>query len=241
MTGQGTTLPDGVTLGKPPSARPIAALIVGASTLALLPLWWPARPPSTAGRPPWAERGRLDAREAAPSAQGGIAASATIGVHSARLVDLEPVIAARRPVRLSIPSIGVDAPIVPVGVHRSGTMEVPPDIRTVGWYRFGPSPGLPGSAVLVGHVDSRIRGPGVFFGLSRVAPGDVVRVRLEGRWRAFEVVSRSLVPKDRLPSGAFARDGRPVLTMITCGGGFDWGAGRYTGNVVVAAVPREVA
>jgi Sortase domain len=242
VTEQGATLPDRLSLGRPPSARPtIAALILGASTLALLPLWWPAHPPSTVGRPPWSERGRLDAREAAPSVHGGIATGTTIGVHSARLVDLEPVIAARPPVRLKIPGIGVAASIVPVGVHRSGVMEVPPDIGTVGWYRFGPSPGLPGSAVLVGHVDSRIRGPGVFFGLSRVAPGDVVRVRLTGgRWRAFEVVSRSLVPKNGLPSEVFARVGRPVLTMITCGGGFDWEAGRYTGNVVVAAVPRRV-
>jgi LPXTG-site transpeptidase (sortase) family protein len=119
-------------------------------------------------------------------------------------------------------------------------MEIPDDVRTVGWYRFGPSPGGPGSAVLVGHVDSRVAGPGVFFRLSSLRQGDEVRVQLAGgRWRAFEVVSRRLVPKDDIPAGAFVRHGRPILTLITCGGGFDPAVGAYTHNVVVAAVPTS--
>jgi sortase (surface protein transpeptidase) len=94
--------------------------------------------------------------------------------------------------------------------------------------------------LLIGHVDSRVQGPGVFFGLSRLEPGDEIRVRVSGgRWRSFEVVARNLVAKDRLPPSIFTREGDPILTLVTCGGGFDEEAGHYTHNVVVSAVPRD--
>jgi sortase (surface protein transpeptidase) len=160
-----------------------------------------------------------------------------LDVHSLRLADLEPARADPVPLELLIPTVGVRAAIVPVGVEPGGAMEIPEDVATVGWYRFGSSPGRPGSALLVGHVDSRVYGPGVFFRLSELDPGDVVRVHVtKRRWESFEVVSRNLVPKEQLPAAIFARRGDAVLTLITCGGGFDQAAGRYTHNVVISAV-----
>ena len=170
-----------------------------------------------------------------PDREEGVPAA--IGVYSARPADLEPVSLARPPLRIVIPRVGVNARIMPVGVERTGTMDVPADVRTVGWYRFGPSPGLPGSTVLIGHVDSRMAGPGVFFGLSELEPGDGLRVLASGRsWESFEVVARSLWEKDRLPEQLFSREGDPILTLITCGGPFDSVAGQYTHNVVVTAI-----
>jgi sortase (surface protein transpeptidase) len=94
--------------------------------------------------------------------------------------------------------------------------------------------------LIAGHVDSRVEGPGVFFDLSRLRPGDSVQVELQGGDRAaFEVVSRSLVAKDRLPPAIFSRGGDPSLTLITCGGSFDQEAGHYLQNVIVTAVPRQ--
>lgn len=214
------------------------ALAVSLALLVATPLWWigsGANP--NVGQPPWSSPGSH--REAVEPISTSDGAAPTIGVHSLRFSDLKPVAAGPRPLRLVIPAIGVRAPIVSVGVGAAGAMEVPGDVATVGWYRFGPSPSRPGSALLVGHVDSRVQGPGVFFRLSEVEPGDVVRVHLSGeRSEAFEVVSRSLVPKDRLPPAIFTRDGDPWLTLITCGGGFDRSAGAYTHNVLVAAAPR---
>lgn len=172
-----------------------------------------------------------------PDGEWGVLAA--IGVHSARPADLEPVSLAQPPLRVLIPRVGVNARIIPVSVETTGTMEVPADVRTVGWYRFGPSPGLPGSTVLIGHVDSRAAGPGVFFGLSELEPGDRIRVLSSGRrWESFDVVARNLWEKDRLPEQIFSREGDPVLTLITCGGSFDSAAGRYTHNVVVTAILR---
>jgi sortase (surface protein transpeptidase) len=212
-------------------------MAVSASLLVAIPLWWMAtRPEANVGTPPWAAS---DPSRGGVQSTDGVEAS-TIAVHSARLADLKPAVTASAPLRLGIPALGVSAEIVPVGVERTGSMEVPKDVATVGWYRFGPSPGSAGSSLLIGHVDSRLEGPGVFFGLSTLERGDEIRVRVSGGgWRSFEVVARNLVAKDRLPPGIFAREGDPFLTLVTCGGGFDEEAGHYTHNVVVSAVPRD--
>jgi sortase (surface protein transpeptidase) len=160
-----------------------------------------------------------------------------IAVHSARLFDSrhgsEPA-----PTGLRIGAIGVDAPIVPVGVlSGTTTMEVPADVSAVGWYRFGPSPGDPGSSLLVGHVDSRVQGAGVFFHLSQLRPGDQVVVQFgSARSERFRVIARRLYPKGHLPRLAFTRTGRSFLTLVTCGGSFDQRTHHYVSNVVVFAV-----
>ena len=58
-----------------------------------------------------------------------------------------------RPVRLQIPALGVDTGLLDLGLRDDGTLEVPPDGASVGWFTGGPSPGALGPAVIVGHVD----------------------------------------------------------------------------------------
>jgi sortase (surface protein transpeptidase) len=144
------------------------------------------------------------------------------------------------PVELKIDAIGLTAPIGPYGVdERTGRMAVPDNITEVGWYRFGPKPGEPGSAVLAAHVDLAGLGPGVFFDLATLVEGDLISVAYaDGSKVDFRVVARGLYHKDELPLDAvFSRQGPPVLTLITCGGDFDRSVSRYDSNVVVYAVP----
>jgi sortase (surface protein transpeptidase) len=157
-----------------------------------------------------------------------------VRTRSARLADLPPN-AKRRPESLRIPELGVAAPVRPVGVV-DGLVEVPGDPGVVGWYRHGSSPGQPGSAVLVGHVDLDGR-RGVFFRLRELEPGAVVAVGFgRGDARSFRVVARRTYPKGRLPARlVFAETGRPYLTLVTCGGDFDSARGEYEENVVVVA------
>jgi sortase (surface protein transpeptidase) len=118
-------------------------------------------------------------------------------------------------------------------------VEVPADIDTVGWYRFGPTPGARGSAMLLGHVDSRTQGPGVFFELRELEPGELVSVGFaDGSRSTFRVVARRSYPKEALPPMAFERRGRPMLTLVTCGGSFDETTRSYSDNLVVFAVRR---
>ena len=147
--------------------------------------------------------------------------------------------AASPPVRLSLPGLDVTAPVDPVGVAGDGQMELPEDVDRVGWYRFGPAPGLDGNAVLAGHVDDAEQGPGALFPLRDAEPGDELTVTdAAGETTRWRVVSRELVQKRALPLDAiFAREGAARLVVITCGGPFLPEFSSYRDNVVVVAEP----
>jgi sortase family protein len=166
------------------------------------------------------------------------AAAPPVTVPLARIAE-EPA-APAPPVHVRLPALGVDAPVTPVGVDDRGRMDVPFDIRTVGWYRFGPGPGATtGSAVLSGHVDDRDQGYGAFHRLGDLAPADPIAVDLaDGGVVSYRVAAVTRVPKGDLPvDEVFARTGAPRLTLVTCGGPFDDDAHAYTENVVVVARP----
>jgi hypothetical protein len=147
------------------------------------------------------------------------------------------------PVTLRIPSIDVDAGVVPVGLEPDGAMEIPSDVRTVGWYDpfagAGLSPGEPGTAVIAGHVDSRVQGRGAFWFLRELSAGDIVEVVHEdGTLSTWLVESVVRYPKDDIPiEEIFAFEGPSRLALITCGGEFDRSIGSYLENYVVTAVP----
>ncbi|MEO9139281.1 MAG: class F sortase [Jatrophihabitans sp.] len=131
-----------------------------------------------------------------------------------------------------------------VGVLADGDMEIPEDIDTVGWYRFGSAPGASaGSIVIVGHVDSAERGEGAFFRLRNVSKGAPITVVTgDGHVFRYRVVGLEQYPKTAVPLDAlFSRGGSPRLTLITCGGSFDASQRSYRDNVVVTAVPAGAA
>lgn len=142
------------------------------------------------------------------------------------------------PISVTIESIGVaDAAVIDVGVTEDNEMEIP-DADGVGWYRFNPAPGEPGSAVLAAHV-SYNGSPGVFHYLADVEIGDEVSVALDdGTVLGFRVVETARYPKSELPvERVFAKDGPRVLTLITCGGDFNRSERSYEDNIVAYAVP----
>ena len=143
-----------------------------------------------------------------------------------------------RPVRVGIPSVGIDAPVVVRGLTTDGAVEPPPyDTPDVaGWYGAGPAPGAEGAAVIVGHVDTTTR-PAVFYALSTVAPGALVNVtRTDGTVAEFTVEAIQVIDKAGFrPDRVYGSDGRPELRLITCGGVFDRAKQAYSANVVVYA------
>jgi hypothetical protein len=149
------------------------------------------------------------------------------------------------PITLRIPAIEVDAPVVSVGLEPDGAMEIPADVRTVGWYEpfagAGLTPGEPGTAVIAGHVDSRVQGRGAFWLLRELSPGDIVEVIHEdGTISAWRIESVVRYPKDDIPiEDIFTFEGPPRIALITCGGEFDRSIGSYLDNYVVTAVPIE--
>nr|WP_221203466.1 class F sortase [Modestobacter versicolor] len=165
----------------------------------------------------------------APATTSATATSAPVAV-------LPAVLAASRPVRVQIPSIGVDSELMDLGLQGDGTLEVPPTGFPAGWFTGAPTPGERGPAVIAGHVDWA-GSPGVFSALRDVAVGDEITVQREdGSTALFRVVEVGQYPKDAFPTAAVYADLEHAgLRVITCGGDFDPAARSYLDNTVVFA------
>ncbi|WP_167760497.1 class F sortase [Blastococcus sp. CT_GayMR16] len=152
------------------------------------------------------------------------------------LADAGPPGAIAAPVRVHIPSIGVDSALLRLGVDDAGALLPPDDFGQAGWFPAGPVPGDIGPAVIAGHVDS-FAGPAVFFRLRELADGDEVRVdRADGTTIRFTVTATHRYPKDEFPTeDVYGPTPRAELRLITCGGDFDRSARSYRDNVVVYA------
>ena len=140
------------------------------------------------------------------------------------------------PVGIRIPSIGVDASMIPLGLRPDRSIEVPQDFAQAGWWADGPEPGEPGPAVVLGHVDSR-SGPAVFFDLRDLESGDEVVIdRADGTSVTYRVDRLEQHPKDEFPTDAvYGPTADAQLRLVTCGGEFDRGVRHYVDNIVVFA------
>ena len=176
-------------------------------------------------------QGKTQAKDKAGAASGLEAAQ---GFRSTRRFRPTPA-----PVRVEIPAIGVATRLQRLGRAGDGTIEVPhgPDKWDVaGWYKDGTRPGDPGSAVILGHVDSK-RGPAVFFRLRELRKGDEIAVgRADGSTVRFAVERVAQYDKQRFPTDeVYYPTLTPALRLVTCGGEFDATAGHYRSNVIVFA------
>ncbi|MFI8368882.1 class F sortase [Streptomyces sp. NPDC085466] len=148
-----------------------------------------------------------------------------------------PALRGSAPLSVTIPAIGVDAPLTRVGLDADGWIEAPPPEHPgrAGWFAGAVTPGEPGTAVVVGHVDTP-SGPAVFHSLGALTRGRAIDIhRADGRTAVFTVHGVELVPRDDFPADrVYASTGAPELRLITCGGAYTR-AGGYSGNVVVSA------
>ncbi|GAA2433005.1 class F sortase [Streptomyces lavendulocolor] len=141
------------------------------------------------------------------------------------------------PVRVRIPAIGVDAPVMRLGLARDGSLEVPPagNPNIAGWYKDGTPPGAEGTAIVAGHVDNA-DGPAVFYALGSLKKGHWIEVtRRDGRTAVFTVDAVEVYDNEDFPDRkVYGPADRAELRVITCGGTFDEKTG-YQGNVVAYA------
>jgi LPXTG-site transpeptidase (sortase) family protein len=143
--------------------------------------------------------------------------------------------AAGQPVRLVVPRLHVDAPVLPITAP--GRVLLPPsDPQELGWWRDGAVPGAAhGGALITGHTVHT--GGGAFDDLETLRAGDPVTVRTtKGRVR-YEVTGVTVYRKARLARDAarvFRQSGPGRLVLITCE---DWNGVTYLSNAVVFADP----
>jgi hypothetical protein len=205
----------------------------------------PVTPPTASSRPvttsatPATTSPTTTSTTAASSSTTTTTTMAPIVTHDARVgVGVLTPVAVSAPVRVVIPSIGATGPVAPTGVDAAGELAIPGDARQLVWWRFGPTPGAAGSAVIAGHLDWK-GVLGVFDRLAETPVGERITVTYDdGHDEVFVVTAVALVDKPAVAlDGTFARDGDPVLRLVTCGGEFDRATRHYRSNVIVTAVP----
>lgn len=140
------------------------------------------------------------------------------------------------PVALRIAPLGVDSAVQAVYTEPDGSLGVPGDVTTTGWWAGGARPGETGAAVIVGHVDS-YRGPGVFVGIRRLKPGQEVDVvRSDGSGAVFRIDAIREYAKTDFPTKlVYGPAPDAQLRLVTCGGTFDRASRHYEDNVVAFA------
>ncbi len=144
------------------------------------------------------------------------------------------------PVSLSIPAIGAKSDLLTLGLNPDGTVQVPslddPQSKA-GWYKNSPTPGSVGPAIILGHIDSKKYGPGVFYELGNLKPGDEVDItRQDGSVAVFKIDGVRSYPKNNFPTAAvYGNIDHAGLRLITCGGTFDPSISSYESNIVAYA------
>jgi sortase (surface protein transpeptidase) len=152
-----------------------------------------------------------------------------------------PLLPSAAPVLLRIPDVGIEATFErPLGIGADGAVEVPDSNDEVGWYKYGPTPGELGPAVILGHVDSYL-GPAVFYPLGQLEVGDEIFVdRADGVTATFVVTKLSRHPQNQFPTvDVYGDIDYAGLRLITCSGVYSHNTLRYSHNLIVFAKLKQ--
>lgn len=150
---------------------------------------------------------------------------------------------ADHPRQLHIPSIGVDANILSLGVLDDGSMAAPATGWDIGWYDQSSLPGTDKGALLLdGHVNNTLGTPGVLFKLHTMQAGDVITVeRGDKTFVDYEVVrveQKAIKDVDMTSMMKSAEPGKQGLNIITCGGTYDHAKQTFLDRILVYAAAK---
>jgi len=142
-------------------------------------------------------------------------------------------------VRLIVPSVNIDAPIVPITL--SGNNLIPPDDASlVGWWTGSAKPGSKtGQTLITGHTVHT--GGGQMDHLGAIAQGGIIEIITpDGAlwYRETKVVVYSKAQVSQHADELFGQNrAKNRLILVTCTG---WTGSYYTSNVIVFADPLGV-
>lgn len=142
------------------------------------------------------------------------------------------------PMQMAIPSIGIQASVVDVGLVPGTDAMVIPAPEKVGHYTLAaPIGAAAGSTLIAGHVNKGLE-PGALWNLSKTRKGACVYITdSAGRQHTYKVVSARTIIRQPLPADTYALDGNPQLVIVTCAGtpGPDGNVLNYNQNTIVTA------
>lgn len=137
--------------------------------------------------------------------------------------------------QVRIPALGVEAPIVKVGIDSSQRMVVPTNARDIAWLDQGGFPGRTNNVVLAGHIAYN-RVAGSFNRIGALTPGSEITIAIGEKTLRYRVVWNCSFPRDtNLADQIMGYTEVPSVTLISCGGVFDTAARTHTNRITVRA------
>ncbi|MEO8363422.1 MAG: ice-binding family protein [Ilumatobacteraceae bacterium] len=139
------------------------------------------------------------------------------------------------PLSLQIPAIGVNTPLVGLGLAPDGTLGVTSSGFPASWYTGAPTPGEKGPAIIAGH-SAWSKSPAVFYRLGSLKENDLITVgRKDGSVATFRVTRVELYAKSNFPTKTvYGNINFAGLRLISCGG-YSIYTGKNEKNIVVFA------
>ena len=159
-------------------------------------------------------------------------------------VTVAPLVAPAIPDRIVVDSIGLNAPVVPVGQHpirlddRVYSQWDVPDTFAAGWHQSSAPLGRPGNTVINGHHNTSGE---VFRYLVMLKPGNIITLASNGRRHHYVVAQTMTLEEQGQPIETREANAQWVLpthdervTLITC-----WPYSASTHRLVVIALPLD--
>ncbi|HET9661154.1 MAG TPA: class F sortase [Thermomicrobiales bacterium] len=140
------------------------------------------------------------------------------------------------PVAIQIPVALVDAQVETSEIV-DGVMQDPTGPWVISWYKESPKLGEKGNILMAGHLDYWDVGPSVLYNINNLNQGDTISVTGEdGEIYTYEIDWReNFATADAPLDQIVGPTDNESLTIITCGGPFDYANGVYLERTVVRA------
>jgi sortase (surface protein transpeptidase) len=140
------------------------------------------------------------------------------------------------PVAIQIPNAAVDAQVETNEIV-DGVMQDPTGPWVISWYKESPELGQVGNILMAGHLDYWDVGPAVLYNINNLNQGDTISVTGEdGQIYTYEIDWRENFATENAPLDKIVGPtDNESLTLITCGGPFDYANGVYLERTVVRA------
>jgi len=144
------------------------------------------------------------------------------------------------PVTISIPAASVDNAPVEQSEIIDGVMQNPTGPWVVSWYQETGRLGETDNVVLAGHLDYWDVGQAIFYYIGNLKSGDeITAVGDDGKTYVYVVEWVKNYTVDTLTSDQVQEivgpTTTPAMTLITCGGPFDYAKGEYLERMIVRA------
>jgi len=143
------------------------------------------------------------------------------------------------PKRLVVPSLEIDAPLVPESVDGEGALGLPENPARLAWWRGVRAGTGAGSVLVAGHLDMQGYGWGPLARIVDLEQGDRAVLRgPHGATATYVLRGVTTIEKKSLPhAGFFGSDGPERLVLVTCGGEYDADRHSWESNVIAVLDP----